>query len=87
MPVVFVRRRMARVEVKANPDTLIFEPDADQFSIVWRAGLRLRRDIFEMPYAVIGRISRARWRAAEYGKEYRSLDSIVREKIVARANA
>jgi hypothetical protein len=87
MPVVFVHRRAARVEVKARPDTLIFAPDADRFSIVWRASLRLRRDIFDLRYAVIGRISRARWRAAEAGKEYRSLDSIVHEKAAERANA
>ena len=48
--------------------------------MVWRASLKLQRDIFELSQVVVGRMSRAWWRSIETGKDYRSLDSIVREK-------
>ncbi len=44
-------------------DTLVFEPDAERFSMVWRASLKLQRDIFELSQAVVGRMSRAWWRS------------------------
>ena len=37
VPVVFFRRRADRVETKGTLDTLLFEPDAQRFSLVWRA--------------------------------------------------
>ncbi len=87
LPIVFFRRRADRVETKGTLDTLMFEPDAERFSMVWRASLRLQRDIFEVSQVVVGRMSRAWWHSIETGKSYRSLDSIVREKAAARENA
>jgi hypothetical protein len=87
VPIVFFRRRAERVEMRGTPDTLLFEPDAQRFSLVWRANLKLQRDIFEVPQAVVGRMSRAWWRSIETGKSYQSLDSIVREKAAAREDA
>jgi hypothetical protein len=87
MPMVFFRRRTGRVEMLGAPDTVLFEPDADRFSIVWRASLKLQHDIFEISQAVLGQMSRGWWRAVRAGKEYRSLSSIVRKKAAAREDA
>jgi hypothetical protein len=85
MPIVFFRRRAERVETKGTIDTVLFEPDMERFSVVWRASLKLQRDIFEVSRVVIGHMSRAWWRAVETGKSYkRSLDVVVREKAPQR---
>jgi hypothetical protein len=87
MPIAFFRRRGRRVETKGTLDTLLFEPEGERFSLVWRANLKLQHDIFEVSQIVVGRMSRAWWRSIETGKSYRSLDSIVREKVAAREDA
>jgi hypothetical protein len=87
MPVVFFRRRADRVETRGTLDTVVFEPEAGRFGMVWRAQLKLQRDIFELSQVVVGRMSRAWWRSVETGKSYRSLDAIVREKAAAREDA
>jgi hypothetical protein len=86
MPVVFFRRRADRVETRGALDTLLFEPDAERFCMVWRASLKLRRDIFEVSQAAVGQMSRGWWRAVDTGKRYTSLNSMVREKAAAREN-
>ena len=40
MPIVFFRRRADRVAMNGTLDTLLFEPDAERFSMVWRASLQ-----------------------------------------------
>ena len=87
VPVVFFRRRADRVEMRGTLDTVLFEPEVDRFSMVWRAHLRLRRDIFELSQVVVGRMSRAWWRSIETGKSYKTLDAIVREKAAEREGA
>jgi len=87
MPIIFFRRRADRVDTRGTLDTLLFEPEAMRFSMVWRATLKLQRDIFEVSQAVVGRMSRAWWRAVDSGKSYRTLDSIVRETPAERTNA
>ena len=67
VPVVFFRRRGERVEMQATLDTVLFEPDAERFSMVWRASLALERDIFEVPQAVVGHVSFAWHRARSLG--------------------
>ena len=83
-PVMFFRRRAGRVDTRGRLDTLVFEPELERFSMVWRATLQLERDLFEVQQAVVGRMSRAWWRSLETGKSYKSLATIVREKVVAR---
>jgi hypothetical protein len=87
MPIVFFRRRADRVEMQATPDTLLFEPDAGRFSLVWRASLKLRRDIFELSAVVVGRMSRAWWRSFEIGNSHRSADARSGGAAAARENA
>ena len=84
MPVVFFRRRADRVETRGILDTLLFEPDAERFDMVWRASLRLRHNIFELSQVAVGQMSRAWWRAIRTGKRYLPLDTIVREKAAQR---
>jgi hypothetical protein len=80
MPFVFFRRRGGRVELNGTLDTILFEPDDGRFSMVWRARLKLQRDVFEVSRAVVGKMSRGWWRSIETGKAYRTVDEIVREK-------
>jgi hypothetical protein len=87
MPVVFFRRRAERVEMQGTLDMLLFEPDEERFSMVWRASVKLKRDIFELSQAVIGRMSRGWWRSIETGKEFRTVDAIMREKAAEREEA
>jgi len=87
MPVVFLHRHADRMETKGTLDTVLFEPEAERFSLVWRANLKLERDIFELSQAVVGRMSRAWWRSVETGKDYKSIAAIVREKAAARKYA
>jgi hypothetical protein len=87
MPIVFFRRRAERVATRGTLDTLLFEPEAERFSLVWRASLRLQRDIFEMSQVVVGGMSRGWWRSIETGKRYGSLAASVREMARDREDA
>jgi hypothetical protein len=88
MPIVFFRRRAERAETKGAIDTVLFEPEADRFTVVWRASLKLQRDIFEIPQTVVGRMSRAWWRSIETGKTYYpSLGAAARGEAMAEEDA
>jgi hypothetical protein len=81
MPIIFFRRRSGPVEAKGTIDTILIEPDAERYSVVWRASLLLQRDIFEVSQVVTGQRSRAWWRSFKTGKTYySSLAIAVREK-------
>ncbi|HUB15132.1 MAG TPA: DUF2169 domain-containing protein [Acetobacteraceae bacterium] len=67
MPIVFMRGRFDRVESAAVLDTILFEPDAERFGMVWRANLTLRRDIFEVTHAVVGHMPGPWWRSLSLG--------------------
>ncbi|HEX7967737.1 MAG TPA: DUF2169 domain-containing protein [Stellaceae bacterium] len=79
MPVIFFRKRGDRVEMQATLDTIVFAPDGGYFEMVWRAGLPLRRDIFEVSQVAVGQISRAWRRALDTGKTYYSSLSVAVE--------
>ena len=68
MPLVFFPRRGNSVEQRGVLDTLLFEPDAERFCLVWRARYPLQRDIFDVRQVVIGNMTRAWWRAQASGK-------------------
>jgi hypothetical protein len=70
LPVVFLLRDGGRVEQRPVLDTILIEPDARRVCLTWRTSVALRRDLFEVPEAVVGRRSRAFWRARELGKTY-----------------
>jgi hypothetical protein len=70
LPIVFFRRDGSIQHTAAIVDTLIFEPDQKRFLIVWRSSLPLKRNIFEVPQIVTGRMSRGWYRAFITGKTY-----------------
>jgi hypothetical protein len=70
VPIAFLRRRGERHHTGAKLDTVVFEPDAQRFVMVWRATLLLKQDIFEVAQVVVGQRSRAWWRAVDIGKTY-----------------
>ncbi|GAA0583566.1 DUF2169 domain-containing protein [Halomonas salifodinae] len=81
VPVVFFRKGGERHETQAVIDTIVLLPDAGLFTLSWRASLPLRRNLFEIPQVLAGRMSRGWWRARELGKEYHaSLASVVRAR-------
>jgi hypothetical protein len=81
VPVTFYYRNYEEKEVAAVADTLILEPDAGRFVILWRASIPLRRNMFEIVQAVAGRMPRGWYRARELGKTwYPSLKAMAEER-------
>lgn len=72
LPITFFPKKGKYFKSEAVVDTLVFEPDRDRFSIVWRTSVALKNNVFEMPQALIGEMSKAWWRARESGKTYYS---------------
>jgi hypothetical protein len=81
MSVVFFLKNGETHKTYGIADTLILEPDAGRFMIIWRASLPLKKNIFEIVQVVTGEMSRGWWRARELGKTYyRSLEELIRKK-------
>ncbi|MCP5444544.1 MAG: DUF2169 domain-containing protein [Chromatiaceae bacterium] len=84
LPVVFFYKKGGKLEHRAVIDTIILEPDEGLFTMTWRATVPLKKNIFEIPQVLVGRKSRAWWRARELGKSYYpSLDHLIREQQAA----
>jgi hypothetical protein len=78
VPVVFILRNGDREEATTAIDTVLIEPDARRFTMVWRVSRPLKRDIFEVKRVVAGQMSRAWWRSIETGKKYYNSLGLVR---------
>ncbi len=77
VPVVFFLKKGKFRKVRAAADTLTLEPDIGRFMITWRAGLPLKKNIFEVVQVLTGKMSNGWWRAREAGKAYyRSLKEL-----------
>jgi hypothetical protein len=70
VPVVFFRKKGDRHETQAVLDTVVLEPDKGTFCLTWRASLPLKKNMFEIPQVLVGKMSRGWWRARELGKTY-----------------
>lgn len=70
IPVNFFRQDGEYIDATPLADTLYLEPDNERLVVVWRTHLPLRRNIFEVSQATVGKMSRAWWRARELGKTY-----------------
>ncbi len=70
VPVVFFRKKGEKYETQAVIDTIVIEPDKGIFTMTWRASLPLKKNIFEIPQVLAGKMSRGWWRARELGKTY-----------------
>jgi hypothetical protein len=80
MPVTFYLENGEEKEVQAINDTIIIEPDQNRFILVWRTARPLKKNMFEVAQAVVGKMPRAWYRAREMGKKwYPSLKELVDE--------
>lgn len=70
LPVVFFKKREETRHTHAVIDTLLIEPDMGRFSLVWRVSEPLKRNMFEIPQVLVGKMSKAWWRAKTLGKTY-----------------
>lgn len=70
VPVVFFRKKGERHETQAVIDTIVIEPDKGIFTMTWRASLPLKKNIFEIPQILAGKMSSGWWRTRELGKTY-----------------
>jgi hypothetical protein len=70
VPVVFFKKNGDRDEASAVIDTIVLEPEKNIFTLTWRAQIDLRKNIFEIPQVLVGKMSRGWWRARELGKDY-----------------
>ena len=70
VPVELTGRGGRRTDLRPVIDTLTIEPDKSRFTVVWRASLPLKQNIFEVTGLIVGRMSRGYYRARETGKTY-----------------
>jgi hypothetical protein len=70
VPVEFTTSESVRTEVRATLDTVVIEPDRRLLFLVWRASFALKKNVFELAQAVVGRKSRAWYRARDVCKTY-----------------
>lgn len=71
VPVEFTARGGGRHTIHTPViDTLVFEPDANRFSVIWRTNMPVRKNFFEIGQIIAGKMSRGWYRAREAGKEY-----------------
>jgi hypothetical protein len=70
LPVAFFLRNYEEEEVEAIVDTIVIEPDECRLLVTWKAGFPLKRDLFEVAQAVVGKMPPGWYRARELGKEF-----------------
>lgn len=70
VPVEFSRLDGGRETKDAVIDSLLLEPDQGRFMLCWRTSLPLRKNIFEVPTGVVGRMPPGWYRARDSGKTY-----------------
>ena len=69
VPVVFFPKRGEVEQRRATLDTVLIEPDHGTLCLVWRCTRPLRRNVFELAEVLVGRASRAWWRAQDSGQD------------------
>ena len=71
MPVTFIPHRGRDVTLRANLDTIVLEPDAERFTLAWRANLPLGQSVFDVRETIVGDMPAAWHRARRFpGKAY-----------------
>jgi hypothetical protein len=82
VPVEFSRLDGGRETKDAIIDSLLLEPDQGRFMLCWRTSLPLRKNMFEVPTGVVGRMPPGWYRARESGKTYyRDLRELVANRV------
>jgi hypothetical protein len=88
VPVTFHLKNGEEIEAVAANDTIIIEPDLGRFILLWRSALPLKRNMFEVSQVVVGRMSRAWYRARALGKTwYPSLKDLVNARMKEKEEA
>lgn len=64
-PVSVFPKRGEKEELSAGLDTLIFEPDLDRFTMIWRLTRPLKRGMLDINQVLIGRKGREWWQQRE----------------------
>lgn len=78
VPVLYIMKNFDDKEIEAVIDTVLIEPDLGRFMLTWCSSIPLRRNMFEVAQVVVGRMTRAWYRARQTGKTYyRSLNELV----------
>jgi hypothetical protein len=70
VPITFFPKRGEPEHMQGGLDTVLIESDEGTVCLVWRCTRPLRRNVFELAEVLVGRMSRAWWRARELGKTY-----------------
>lgn len=71
MPITFVPYRGRDITRQAALDTIVFEPDAERFSLTWRVALPLGKSVFDVKETIAGELGPAWHRARRFpGKIY-----------------
>ena len=70
VPILFFKKKGDKHKAQGTIDTIVFDADKSLFTMTWRATLPLKKNIFEIPQVLVGKKSRAWWRAREMGKVY-----------------
>lgn len=84
-PVHVFPKNGAREDAMAALDTIVLEPDEERLTMTWRYSRPLRRNLFEIGQVVVGKPSKAWWRATTSGKKHHaSLADAVASKRAAR---
>jgi hypothetical protein len=60
-PVSIFPKRGAHVSYSAHIDTILIEPDAERITLSWRIAHPLKRDLFEIEFALVGRKEQEWW--------------------------
>ncbi len=64
-PLTVFPKRGERESHRARLDTIVFEPDADRFTMTWRYARPIRKDLFEIAQVLVGRKGKEWWQQRE----------------------
>jgi len=82
VPVEFMVRGSDSKTKQALLDTVIFEPDANRFILCWRTSITLKKNLFEVPMCIVGRMPSGWYRARDTGKTYyRNIHELVLDQV------
>ena len=70
MPIEFAMKNCEKKHQQAIVDTIYIEPEEKQVTILWRTSIPLKKDMFEVRQVIVGKMSKAFYRARDLGKEY-----------------
>ena len=67
MPMVALTRSQEQIPINPVVDTLNIDVTRNQFSIVWRGQLPLKRSMRELNIVAVGNVCKKWWQAQVYG--------------------